>query len=309
MVRTADGFGRDEVAGRMAKWVRPGEAAGLTPSGGTARLALMIFASPDRPTLTYRNITVSEPAGFRPLHLDLHIPPGGSGPYPLVMWIHGGAWLSGSRTQLPESIEPFGLHQRLVDRGYAVADIDYRLSAEAQYPAQLIDVQAAVRWLRSHAVEAGLDAGRFAALGESAGAHLAIMAALVGDGDGDASIHAVVSWYGPADLSQPGDGDDPSTPHALLLGGAIGERLDFARSASPIHRVHPDAPPLLSVHGTEDQMVPFSQSELMTEALHAFGVRADLHPVEGADHCFVGYDDIGGLIDASIDFLDDVLNH
>jgi acetyl esterase/lipase len=241
--------------------------------------------------------------GFRPLQLDLHLPPG-VGPFPTVLWIHGGGWQEGSRIWLPDTIAPFGLHERLLARGYAVADVDYRLALEAPYPAQLIDVQAAIGWLRHHAGQLKLDATRFATLGESAGGHLAAMAALVGEGE--TAIQAVVDWYGASDLDF-GDPADPSIAPAVLLGGPLGERQDFARWASPRYRVHPAAPPFLLMHGVDDQVVPFEQSVTMAEALRARGVRADLYPVEGADHCFEGHPDIGGLLDASIDFLDDVL--
>lgn len=265
----------------------------------------MNFHPADRPTLTYQAITVSEPIGFRPLHMDLHIPEG-AGPFPVVLWVHGGGWQSGSRLEVPEPIAPFGLHERLVRRGYAVADVDYRLAREAQYPAQLVDVQAAIRWLRHHAAQLRLDTDRFAALGESAGAQLAAMAGLAGEGD--AAIQAVVFWYGPADFLTLRDIDSATTSPAVLLGGPIRERLDFARSASPVHRVHPGAPPFLCMYGTADQVVPAAeQSEQLADALRAVGVRCDLHPVPGADHLFAGYHDIGGLIDTSIAFLDDVL--
>jgi acetyl esterase/lipase len=256
-----------------------------------------------RPTVAYAGCTVSVIPGYRPLHLDLHLPEG-DGPFPTVLWVHGGGWLEGSRIWLPDTIAPFGLHERLLARGYAVADVDYRLVLEAQYPAQLVDVQAAIRWLRHHAVTLKLDPARFATLGESAGGHLAAMAALTGEGE--TGIQAVVDWYGASDLDFR-DHDDPTTSPALLLGGAIGERRDFARWASPLHRVRPGAPPFLLMHGVNDQLVPYEQSVRMAEALRAQGVRADLYPVDGAGHCFEGCPDIGKLIDASIDFLDDVL--
>jgi acetyl esterase/lipase len=260
---------------------------------------------PRRTTVTHANITVAAPVGFRPLHLDLHLPPGADGPSPVVLWIHGGGWREGSRLELPESIAPFDFHGRLLARGYAVADVDYRLAFEAQYPAQLADVQAAIRWLRHYAEQLDIDPARFATLGESAGGHLASMAGLLGEGD--TAIQAVVNWYGVADLTTIGDPQDATTLPAQLLGGPIGDRLDFARSASPVYRVHPDAPPFLNMHGKTDAIVPYAQSERFTDALRAQGIRCDLYPVEGADHCFVGCPDIGALIEASADFLDDVL--
>lgn len=264
---------------------------------------------------TYPNLTVAQIPGYRPLHLDLHVPAGqvaqgqgpsdqgtGDGPWPVVFWVHGGGWRSGSRLWLPESIAPFGLHDRLLRRGYAVADVDYRLSAEAPFPAQLDDVWAAIAWIRGHAAEFGLDPGRFAALGESAGAHLAMLAGL--RGEGDTALQAVVDWYGPADLL------DfrwlAGSPEAQLLGAQPRDLPAAAAEASPVRHVRAGAPPFLCVHGTDDAVVPLAQSEKFVAALRAQGVRGDLVPVPGADHCFVGADDIGAVIDLSIDFLDDV---
>lgn len=257
-----------------------------------------------RPTLSHPGIVVADPEGFRPLQLDLHLPPG-DGPFPVVFWVHGGGWRSGSRVWLPDSIEPYGFHERFVRRGYAVADVDYRLAYEAPFPAQLVDVQAAIRWVRHHAAHYNLDASRFAALGESAGGHLAALAGLTGQGE--TALHAVIDWYGANDFTTLQGSDEPTTSPAILLGGPIGGRLDFARWASPSQRVHPGAPPFLAIHGDADTVVPLSQSEELAAALRGVGVRCDLITVPGAEHCFVGYDDIGGLIDAGIDFLDDVL--
>ena len=199
---------------------------------------------------------------------------------------------------------PFGFHRRLLARGYAVADVDYRLAFESPYPAQLSDVQAVIRWLRHFADRLGLDPARFATLGDSAGGHLAAMAGLLGRGR--TAIQAVVNWYGVSDLDIR-DPTDPFTSPAILLGGPIGGRPDFVRWASPLHQVHAGAPPFLNMHGTADTVVPCEQSERLTEALRAVGVRGEMRPVPGAEHCFAGYADIGGLIDECIDFLDDVL--
>ncbi|MFC7246708.1 alpha/beta hydrolase fold domain-containing protein [Catellatospora aurea] len=257
-----------------------------------------------RPTVTFADCTVAVVPGYRPLHLDLHLPPG-DGPFPVLLWVHGGGWLEGSRVGLPPTVAPHRFHQRFLDRGWAVADVDYRLALEAQYPAQLLDVQSAVRWLRLHADQLKIDSARFAALGESAGGHLAAMAGLTGVGE--TAIQAVVNWYGAVDLLAVHDLDDPAAPPAMLFGGPLSGRREFVAFGNPLSRVHAGAPPFLTVHGTDDQIVPASQGQALTEALRAVGVRADLVLVPGADHCFEGYDDIGGLIEQGIDFLDEVL--
>lgn len=254
-----------------------------------------------RTTITHANCVVSTPMGYRPLHLDLHVPPG-DGPFPVLLWVHGGGWMTGSRTW---TVDP-RFHERMLARGYAVADVDYRLALEATYPAQQADIDAAVRWLRHHAAALLIDPDRFAVLGESAGGQLAAVAALTGTGD--ASIQAVIVWYGPADLSNLPVQDDPFEFPAVLLGGPLSERTAFAQLASPLHNVHPDAPPFLLVHGTEDKTVPFAEAVGFAGALRAQGVRCDVLPVEGADHVFVGAAvEVGTLTEAGADFLDDVL--
>jgi acetyl esterase/lipase len=255
-----------------------------------------------RETLTHANCVVSNPVGYRPLHLDLHVPPG-EGPFPVLLWIHGGGWLTGSRVWTVDQ----QFHERMVDRGYAVADVDYRLALEATYPAQQADISAAVMWLRHHAPALRIDPGRFAVLGESAGGQLAAIAGLTGTGD--TAIQAVIIWYGPADLSTPRDEDDPFTAPAILLGGPVAERTAVARLASPLYNIHADAPPFLLVHGTEDELVPFAEAVGFAEALRAQGVRCDVLPVDGAGHVFSGAAvEVGTLTEAGADFLDDVFD-
>ncbi|BCB90394.1 alpha/beta hydrolase [Phytohabitans suffuscus] len=263
------------------------------------------------------DVTYAEVVGYRPLRLDLHLP-AGTGPWPLVVWVHGGGWRTGDRRTLPETIAPLGFFDRVRRRGYAVASVDYRLSAEARFPAPLHDVKAAVRWLRAHAGDLGLDADRFALWGESAGGHLAALAALTADSgdpalDGAAgptgvsgAVHAVVDWYGVSDLTAM-DLEHPDSPAVALLGGRLPEVRPLAALASPTEHAHAGAPPFLCVHGTGDLVVPYSQSEHLAAVLHAYGARCDLHPVPGADHVFRGVDDVAALVDASLDFLDGVL--
>ncbi|MGN9911379.1 alpha/beta hydrolase fold domain-containing protein [Phytohabitans sp. LJ34] len=264
--------------------------------------------------MTHANLVYADISGYRPLRLDLYLP-AGEGPWPLVVWVHGGAWRNGDRKTLPETYLPLGFFDRIQRRGYAVASVDYRLSAEATFPAQLHDLKAAIRWLRGHAGDFGLDPGRFALWGESAGGHLVALAGLTADSDdprleGDAgvstAVQAVVDWYGVSDMIHTVRLSDDD-PEVQLLGGQPAELRELAALASPAEHAHADAPPFLCVHGTDDKIVPYSQSEHLAAVLHAYGVRCDLHPVPGADHIFRGAPDVAALIEASIDFLDDVL--
>ena len=226
--------------------------------------------------------------GIRPLELDLYLPPEAPAAPPVVVFLHGGGWRLGSRHSagpLFAGAAPFVL---LASRGIAVAAVDYRLSGEALWPAQLDDARAAVRWLRARAGELGIDGDRIAAWGESAGGHLAALLGLT-----DASVNAVVAWYAPSDLAAlAGDiGADPmaaDSREAQLLGAPLPAVPELTAQASPVTHVHPGAPRFLLLHGTDDHFVPCVQSERFRDALSAAGVPVELETYEGADHMWRG---------------------
>lgn len=260
--------------------------------------------------------------GYRPLRLDLYLPPVTRAPGPVVVWIHGGAFMHGDRTALPPLLERERLFTRLPLAGLAVASIEYRLSSEACFPAQLEDVQAAVRWLRARHEELGLDPSRVAAWGESAGGYLAAFAGIAGRagpggpalefGDQPADVTAVVDWYGPTDFAAmdrqaPADSqmrhDGSDSPESRLIGAPVQERPDLVARADPCRWATRDAPPFLIMHGTRDRLVPFGQSELLAERLRELGVRVDFRPIEGADHVFDGYERGTELVEVAVSFL------
>ena len=272
-------------------------------------------------TQHFSGITYAAEPGYRPLQLDLWVPSGLSAP-PLVVWVHGGAWTMGDRRYLPETLRPDQLFDALLTAGLAVATIDYRHSMEARFPAQLHDAKAAVRYLRAHAAVLGVDTTRIGIWGESAGGHLAALVALTGhrpDLEGDlgvvgpsSRVDAVVDWYGPADLqSIPELAFPPDLagklapvilahpPDLLLAGVDAATRAD----ASPINHVTADAPPFLLVHGTDDRVVPFDQSLALESALTAAGAPVRVVAVGGADHIFMGCNDIDEIVRLSVDYL------
>jgi acetyl esterase/lipase len=285
------------------------------------------FLPPHEPTkrddgaLHYSGLTYAVAFGYRPLQLDLWVPPT-EAPAPLVVWIHGGGFMFGDRRYLPETLRPNQVFDALLQAGLAVAPIDYRHALEAPFPAQLLDAKAAVRYLRAHADELGISTERIGVAGESAGAHIAALVGLTAhrpDLEGthgvlgqSSAVDVVVDWYGPADLATmprvalppaiaaklPPEMATPPEDH-LTRGLEGAARAD----ASPVTHVTADAPPFLLVHGTADWLVPYAQSEQLHAALTAAGVSSTLVPVEGAEHIFDGHDDVDGLVRLTVEYL------
>ncbi|MEU8422713.1 alpha/beta hydrolase [Micromonospora sp. NPDC048835] len=247
--------------------------------------------------IDHRDIVVHEVPGFRPLTLDLVVPVAAPRPVPVLLWIHGGAWLFGSPKQPPEWLMAADPFTAAIDAGFAVAAAQYRLSGEAHFPAQLDDVTAAVRWLRRHGDTVGVNGERIGVWGESAGGHLASMVALRGNDQDDNRVQAAVCWYAPSNFStiqsqaHPSgtiDHDAADSPESLLIGAPLADNPAVGRAASPITYVTGQTPPMLLVHGDQDLVVPVGQSEELAAALTAVGADVKMSVVRGADHCFVG---------------------
>lgn len=235
--------------------------------------------------------------GDTPLLLDLYLPdppPEGSVKPPgVIIWVHGGAWRSGSR----ESADLAAL----TARGWAVASVDYRLSPVARFPAQVHDIKAAIRHLRAHAAEHGLPTSPFVIAGSSAGAHLA---ALVGVSNGvselegevgtdraaSSDVQGIVSLYGASNLTSilaqsTAQGLSVRVPALeLLLGGQPDQRPELARLASPVFHVDASDPPLLLLHGDSDPQMPIAQSRELAAAYEQLRLPAQLVVLEGAGH-------------------------
>jgi len=229
--------------------------------------------------------------------LDLYVPEKAEGSLPLLIWVHGGGWQNGSKNGCPI------VRQGFLQRGYAVASINYRLSNDAVFPAQIEDCKAAIRWLRAHAKEYGLDSDRFGVWGSSAGGHLVALLGTSGDEkafdvgahlDVSSRVQAVCDYYGPTDLTRMDTHatpkavlkhNDPESPESRLLGGPVLENREKALRASPVTYVSTNAlPPFLIVHGDADPVVPFHQSELLFGALQKAGASVGLHCIKGAGH-------------------------
>jgi acetyl esterase/lipase len=235
------------------------------------------------------------PEGHERNKLDLYLPKNApaSKPLPLIVWVHGGAWMGGSKDRCPAL--------RFLKQGYAVASINYRLSQHAIFPAQIKDCKAAIRYLRANAKKYNLDAERIGVWGSSAGGHLV---ALLGTTGGvkkfdkgpnlkfSSSVQAVCDFFGPTDFTKivkfPSNlaHDAPDSPEAKLLGGPIHEKKDACQNANPITYITKDDPPFLIVHGNNDMIVPLNQSWLLYDALKKEKVKVKFHTVKGGGHGF-----------------------
>ena len=224
------------------------------------------------------------------LLLDLYLPEDRSEPVPVVVFVHGGGWKNGSRKSAEKTAA------WLTEHGIAVASIDYRLTDVAMWPAQINDCYAAVRWVRDHAEEYGLDGDHIGAWGTSAGGHLvALMGTRAYSGEETTSsrVQAVCDWFGPSELmtmppNNVGDGrtaeDVAKSNGAKLLGATVREVPKLAADASGFDHVTSDDPPFLIMHGDKDPGVPLEQSQKLHARLVNAGVGSRLHVVEGAGH-------------------------
>lgn len=225
------------------------------------------------------------------LALDLYLPEGVKNP-PLVIWIHGGGWKSGSRNDCKI--------RWMTDHGFAIASISYRLTDQAIFPAQIHDCKAAVRWLRANRETYGYSAEKLAVAGSSAGG---MLAALLGTSGGvlnmegnvgnnldqSSRVQAVIDFYGATDFvlrskTQPNRANEPGSVVHRLLGGGADKKIKLAEMASAAFHVSPDDPPMLVFHGEKDETVLPDQSKRIHDVYSATGLPITLIIVKKAGH-------------------------
>ncbi len=268
--------------------------------------------------LTYTTIV-----GFRPLKMTIYMPKRGTGPYPLVVFVHGGGWRLDPEGS--EGASGIAAVLQLARRGYVVAVPAYRTSGEAKFPAQLLDVKAAIRYAKTHAATYHASVTRVAVWGASAGGNLAALVATTCgvsqleppasppavpggpripfiDPAADSCVRAVVDWFGPIDFSSMDaeaqiDGQAgkvhglAGSPESQYLGCAVADcPAERVQAADPITYAGPRSAPTLIMHGLGDRRVPWQQSRQLYDALQAHGVESRLVLVPGADHEFGGLD-------------------
>lgn len=232
------------------------------------------------------------------LKLDLYLPAGVLNPV-LVIWIHGGAWRSGSKENPPMD---------LLKKGYALASIDYRTSATATYPALIHDIKASVRYLRANADKLKYNADKIILWGSSAGGHLAALAGLTNDAEDlegnlgayttiSSSVQGIIDFFGPTNLSTI---MAQSTPHGVGVRGPaleqlFGKKLELLKNeliaASPITHVSKNDPPLFICHGDQDPQVPINQSIELYGKYKELGLPVQMEFAYGAAHGGKQYSD------------------
>ncbi len=246
--------------------------------------------------IPYANLSPAE-------KLDIYLPDDGDGPFPVIISIHGGGFMFGDKAD--EQLNPM---LKGLNHGYAIVSINYRLSGEAIFPANINDVKAAIRWVKANAAEYKFSPKRIALWGGSAGANLASLAGTSGDvkeledmsmGNANQSsrVMAVVDWFGPTNfllmdeqLKETGNGKpDKSEANSMLskvLGQKITEIPEKVKMANPESYITSDDPPFLIEHGTKDPIVPTQQSVLFYEKLvKVLGKeKVTLHLLEGVQH-------------------------
>ncbi|AEV81569.1 Cholinesterase [Actinoplanes sp. SE50] len=266
-----------------------GTLAGVVAAGPPTEAAV-------RPPRVLRNLAYApaQPAGSHGHLIDLYLPAQpATTPRPLLIVMGGSGWFADDgKGYAPVLVPYFTAH------GFAVAGVSTRSSYQAKFPAQVEDIQAAIRWLRANAARFEVDRARIAVLGDSSGGWTALWAGFT-----DPGVRAVVDLYAPIDFLEmdpqmlPGAcasfnrafrlADchiDARSPESSLLGCAILSCPERVAEANPLHRITPAAPPVLIIHGTQDALVPLDQSDMLFDALQAAAVPATYYTVPGVGH-------------------------
>lgn len=262
-------------------------ALAVTPSGADAQLS-PTEAWASHLSNEYRvvpNVTYHVANGFEN-RVDLYLPANASGPSPVLMYIHGGGWVGGSKEGNVLRLLPW------LKMGYAVVNVQYRLGRISRAPAAVEDCLCALHWVRSNADEYGFDVDRIVVTGNSAGGHLALTTGMIPSSAGldlecqpkaELGVAAVVNWYGITDVGDLLAGVNEKS-YAVRWMGSLADRMEVADRVSPLSYVRSDLPPILTIHGDADPTVPYQHAVRLHEALSGASVSNELHTVPGGGH-------------------------
>lgn len=288
----------------------------------SAAMTCAIVSAPKPAVKVTPNITYAT-VGKEKLQLDL-VQPAGPGPHPVVLCFHGGAWTAGNRKELtvptisipgvtPAPSNEVGILENLARRGYAAATVSYRLAPKNKFPAQIEDAKTAVRFLRANAKKYDLDPDRVAAMGFSAGGHLALLLGTTDtaagfDGtehaDQSSKVQCVIDFFGPTDMTL--YSETPGVMASFIVPFLGKECLTDAaccKRASPMEYVSKSSAPTLFIHGTMDVVVPVIHSEKMYKKMKEAGVPVGMHKVPWKGHGWEDKDATRAAAAAALEFL------
>ena len=218
--------------------------------------------------------------------LDLYVPRGATGPTPVLMYIHGGGWVGGTKESSVLRILPY------LEMGWAVANVEYRLDAVARAPAAVEDGLCALRWVIRNSGQYNLDTSRIVTTGNSAGGHLALTTGMIPasagldrecPGNEELSVAAIINWYGITEVGDLLDGPNIRS-YAVEWMGSLENRFEIAERVSPMTYVRAGLPPTLTIHGDADPTVPYLHAVMLHEKLDELGIPNELHTVPGGRH-------------------------
>ncbi len=225
------------------------------------------------------------------LKLDVWYPRDNNTPTPTLVYIHGGGWIFGSKEGAVYQFLPF------LERGWRVVNVEYRMASNSLAPAAVEDTRCALRWIMRNAKQWNFDTSKIVLTGHSAGGHLALITGMLPAGtpldnrcytdekygEGPMKVSAVINWYGISDVNDLIAGPNLKN-YAVMWMGSLPNAKEVAKSVSPLTYVRKENPPILSIHGDKDSVVPYSHSVRLHDELNKVGVKNQLFTIKGGDH-------------------------
>ena len=240
------------------------------------------------------------------LKVDVYRPRYAEGPLPTVIYIHGGGWVGGSKEASAFQLLPY------IEQGWAAVNVQYRLARVSQAPAAVEDSRCALQWVAANAEQYGFDVEQLVVTGNSAGGHLSLTTGMLDSefgldrqcpGSETPEVTAIVNWYGITDVGDLLEGDN-RRGYAVRWLGSQPDRYEIAARVSPLNMVDPNLPPIITIHGDADTVVPYSHAVRLHEALEAAGVTNDLITVSGGGHGGFTRNEYRDIYQSIFDFLD-----